>query len=179
MKRSLALALLASLGLLPGCSREAPQSAAREPVRVENLQLGIAIADLPEAFDVVSAAAETIELIADGPAGAGRVVIDAGPVQSRGINLIEATKERRTWFESQPGAIYHGNRELGTPIGTAFTARATYSTDSGEIEETWVCAVHPGENRLLTVTYTYPTGETESRIEQLLALLGEIERLGV
>jgi hypothetical protein len=178
MKRSFALALLASLSLLPGCSREAQQSPAREPVRVENPQLGIAIADLPDAFDVVTAAAETIELVAEGPAGAGRAVIDAGPVQSGGINLIEATKERKAWFESQPGAIYHGNRELGTPIGTAFTARATYSTDSGEIEETWVCAVHPGENRLLTIAYTYPTGETETRIEQLLALLGEIEGIG-
>lgn len=175
MKRPSALALLVSFFLLPGCSREAPQPAAREPVRVENPQLGIAIADLPDAFDVVSAAGETIELVADGPAGAGRAVIDVGPVQSGGINLIETTKERRAWFESQPGAIYHGNRELGTPIGTAFTARATYSTDSGEVEETWVCAVHPGENRLLTITYTYPTGETEARIEQLLALLGEIE----
>ena len=77
-----------------------------------------------------------------------------------------------------PGATYHGNRELGAPIGTAFTARGTYPTNGGTVEETWVYAIHPTANRLLTIQFTYPTGETGIRIEQLLELLGEIEAAG-
>jgi hypothetical protein len=178
MNRSSALLFLFGITLLPGCTGETSPPSTRESVRVENPQLGIAVAALPDAFEVVTADGETIELVANGPGGTGRAVIAAGPVEQGGINLVEATKERKAWFESKAGAIYHGQRELGTPIGTAFTARATYPMDDSEIEETWVGAVHPGENRLLTITYTYPTGETQTRIEQLLTLLGEIEPIG-
>jgi hypothetical protein len=165
------LALLLALILTAACGKEAQP----EPVRVENQPLGIAIASLPEEFEVVSTDGETIELSAAGPNGPGRAVIAAGPYQTTGINLVDATKERKAWFESTPGATYYGNRELGTPIGTAFTARGIYPTEGGEVEETWVYAIHPTANRVLTITFTYPTGESEDRVQQLMALLGEIE----
>jgi len=168
------LVLLLTIALA-GCGGAEPPPA---DVRVENPTLGVAIAALPDGFEVEGAEGETIELVAPGANGEGRAVISAGPVESSGINLVEQTRERRAWFESTPGATYHGNRELGTPIGTAYTARGTYPTPDGDLEETWVYAIHPAENRLLTVQFTYPTGETEARIGQLMALLGEIEAAG-
>ncbi|MDH3254421.1 MAG: hypothetical protein OEM62_05455 [Acidobacteriota bacterium] len=146
-----------------------------EPERVENATLGVAIAALPDDFEVVSADGDTIELTAPGPDGAGTAVIAAGPEESSGVNLVEATKSRKAWYESTPGTTYFGNRELGTPIGTAFTARGSYPTATGVVEETRVFALHPGANRLLTITFTYPTGESDKRVQQLMALLGEIE----
>lgn len=174
MHKTVSLALPALLILSIACSRSVPPA----PVRIENAVLGVAIAALPEGFELVSAEDETIELTVPGPAGPGRAVIAAGPLETSGINLVDATKERREWFESTAGATYFGNRELGTPIGTAFTARGTYPTADGEVEETWVYAIHPAANRLLTITFTYPTGESEERVGQLLALLGEIEAAG-
>lgn len=171
----LPLMLAASMMLPVACGKEAPP----EAVRVENPVLGIAIASLPEDFEVAGTEGETIELTAAGLNGTGTAVISAGPLTSSNINLVDVTKERKAWFESTPGAVYFGNRELGTPIGTAFTARGTYPTDDGDVEETWVYAIHPGEYRLMTIRFTYPTGESKERVEQLMALLGEIEASGV
>jgi len=156
---------------------QAEEAAVAEPVRVENQELGVAIAALPEPFSVITATGPTIELEAPGEAGSGTVIIAAGPEEVFGINLIEAVKERKALFESAPDGQYFGNRELGTPHGTAFTARGAYSGEAGPVEETWVYSIHPSANRLLTMTYTYPTGESEVRINQLLLLLGEIEGL--
>jgi hypothetical protein len=103
------------------------------------------------------------------------VVIAAGPEDDFGINLVEEVKARKSAFESAPGGEYFGNRELGTPIGTAFTARGAYQTGDSKVEETWVFAIHPQGNRLLTVTYTYPTGQSQERVQQLMELLAEIE----
>lgn len=148
-----------------------------EPVRAENAELGIAIAAVPEVFSVVTASGPTIELATPGETGTGRALITAGPTEGFGINLINAVKERKAWFESTEGGEYFGNRELGTPNGTAFTARGAYDGESGRVEETWVYTVHPMANRLLTLTYTYPVGQSQERVQHLLELLGEIEGL--
>ena len=153
-----------------------PQPAVGE--RLENPSLGLAIASLPEPFEAAGSDGGGWVFTAPGPAGDGRLVVTLGPVQTRGVNLVEAVKKRRTWFEETEGAQYFGNRELAGPIGTIFTARGTYPAGDGVVEETTAYAVHPDENRLLTVTYTYPTGESGTRVEQLLAFLGEIEGLG-
>jgi hypothetical protein len=79
-----------------------------------------------------------------------------------------------------PGGSYLGNRELVTPIGAAFTARARYQADGREVEETKVFAVHPAGDRLLIVSYVYPAGgDSQERVQQLLLLLGEIEGLSL
>jgi hypothetical protein len=171
--RRLAVALVALALVSTACSREAPAP----PQRVENAGLGITVAAVPDTFELAAADGETIELVAPEPGGEGRLVIAAGPVLDRGINLVEAVQEVRQWYESTSGATYLGNRELGTPIGTAFTARGTYQRDGEEVEETKVFAIHPLANRLLTVTFTYPPGHSEARVQQLMALLGEIEGL--
>ena len=176
MKTKTALLILLGVAAVSACARK-PAVEVAEPVRVENADLGIAIAALPEAFSIVRASGSTIELEAGGEAGTGNVVITAGPEETFGINLVEAVKERKALFESAPDGQYFGNRELGTPNGTAFTARGGYTSDTGPVEETWIYSIHPGANRLLTITYTYPQGESEERVNQLLLLLGEIEKL--
>lgn len=173
MKTRTALVLTLAATLL-NCAR-APEPEAPEPEKIVNRDLGIAIAALPEPFTVVTASGPTIELEAASEAGAGTLVIAAGEEERFGINLVNAVKERKALFEAAPDGQYFGNRELGTPTGTAFTARGGYTGEGGPVEETWVYAIHPSANRLLTITYTYPPGESETRVNQLLLLLGEIE----
>ncbi len=171
-----ALPLFALLALaLGGCPPPEPPPEPLAGPRVESPELGIALASVPPPFQVAVNDGETLELTAPGPGGDGRAVFRRGPVESGGINLIEAVKAKKAEFEATEGATYFGNRELGSPIGTAFTARASVPGPQGEVEETWIFAIHPGENRLLTLTYTYPPGESEERVQQLLALFGEVE----
>ncbi len=168
-----AIALITSLA----CSRPEPEAEPQPGPRLEHPGLGIALASLPVPFQVESAAGETLVLSAPGPGAPGRAVIAAGPLQRGGINLVEVVKEKRAWFEAAAEGTYFGNRELMSPIGTAFSARGTYRGAEGTVEETWLFAVHPGANRVLTIQFTYPTGESEERVQQAMALLGEIEAL--
>jgi hypothetical protein len=167
------LAPVAILLLVAGCARPASTpSAAAE--RIESVGMGLAIAALPEPFEVAVNDGERLELTAP----EARLSITIGPEQRAGINLIDEIEARKAWFEQAQGGGYFGNRELMTPIGTAFTARGTYVGANGEVEETWVYGVHPSANRLLTLTYTYPTGQSQDRVQELVAVLGEIEGIG-
>ena len=96
---------------LSGCQQAAPPA----PERVENPEIGIAVAALPEAFTVAQATGEIIKLQAPGEVGPGTATIAVGEISDYGINLVEKVKARREWFESQEGGRYLGNRELGTP----------------------------------------------------------------
>jgi hypothetical protein len=169
-------AILALLGLgLAGCKTEATAPpAARE--RLENTELGLAIAAVPAAFEVADNLGESLRLTAPGLDGAV-VEITVGPLQLGGINLVDVVKERREAFEAD--GLYFGNRELMTPNGPAFTARGQMSGPDGPVEETSVYSLHPdGSDRLLTVTYRYPGGgDSQARVGELLELLGEIEPL--
>ena len=60
-------------------------------------------------------------------------------------------------------------------LGTAFSTRGRYPGDDGkEIEELRLFAIHPDGDRLLSVTYRYPTdsGATKDRINEAMAALG-------
>lgn len=173
MKKARALSI-ATLAVLIGCA-QTPEPVAEVPTRVENAELGIVIAALPSAFKVVTDSGPTIELESGGVNGPGRATIAAGQDERFGINLIEAVKARKAEFESAAGGEYFGNRELGSPIGTAFTARGAYDRDGSRVEELWIYAIHPTANRVLTITYQYPPGASEERAQHLLELLGEIE----
>ena len=172
---STCLAVLATAVLLGACffSVTPPEPAFGE--RVESPGLGIALARLPSAFQVAVNSPDEFVLTSPGVAGDGRAVFGLGPVSEAGINLIEAVKAKKAEFEA--GGTYFGNRELGTPIGTAFTARGAWPREGGDIEEIWVFAIHPGENRLLTLAYSYPAGESQTRVGELTDLLGEVEAL--
>ena len=172
-----AATLLATAALLPlfACGEPAPPPAP-EAERVENPALGLAIAALPEPFEVVNASGDTIELTAPGANGPGTAVLSVGEPSNSGINLVEATKARQAAFEIADGGKFFGTRSLGGALGNVFTARGSLLQDGVEVEQTWAFALHPTDkNRMLTITYSYPTGESQERVNQFLYLLGEIE----
>lgn len=166
------------LGLLgAACAERAEETPAAAVRRVESPALGIAIADLPADFEVADDAGETLRLDATHPTG-GSVEVTVGEPEN-GLNLQAEVVRRGDAFRAMPGGEYNGSRELGTPFGPAYYSRGSYDTaDGGREEQTWIYALHPsGESRLLTLAYSYPAGEGQSRVNELLGLLGEIEAL--
>ena len=173
--RKLAFALLAlPLLVLSGCGSQGTAPAA--PERIESPDLGLAIAALPAALQVVENAGETLRLTAPDVDGSS-VEITVGPLQMGGINLVEVVKERKAAIEAE--GLYFGNRELMTPSGPAYTTRGQLTGPDGPVEVTAVFSLHPdGSDRLMTVTYEYPGGgDSQARVGELLELLGEIETL--
>lgn len=160
-----------------GCAAKEQEVAAPTLERVESPSLGIAISALPSDFEVSSSEGQTIELTASGEVVDGTLLIEATEELAGGINLVAAAEGMKDWFEQQPDGQYFGNLELGTPTGPAFTARGSYSTDSGEVEELRLFALHPSANRMIRMTFSYPPGEGKIRMQQLVAVLGEIEGL--
>ncbi len=183
MTRFLRIVPLVALALLAACAPggdEAPPTEAATPQRVESPSLGIALASVPAPFELVTHQGSDLELTAPSKAGTqGHLAFATGPITNAGINLIEEVKARKEAFEAAPEGVYHGNVELGSPIGTAFTSRGSYVDESGErVEEAWIYALHPVNNQVLNLVFTYPPGEWQERVQQLLAVLGEVEGLG-
>lgn len=169
--------LLASVLTGSGCAADKQELAAPTLRRLENPSLGIAIAALPADFEVASDQGQIIELRSIGEGSTGTLLIEATEELGGGINLVAAAEGMKEWFEQQPNGQYFGNLELGTPTGPAFTARGSYSGEAGEVEELRVFALHPTANRMLRMTYQYPPGEGKIRMQQLVAVLGEVEAL--
>ena len=160
-----------------GTACRAPEPTPTGPARVENPDLGIAIAALPEPFEVVANQGAELRLTAPGANGDGSLKIEVGPDESAAINLPAEAKATQEQFESMPNGEYFGNLEMVAPIGSAFTARGAYDGDDGRVGEIRVFALHPTQSRLLTLSFVYPEGEGKERMQQLATLLGEIEGL--
>jgi len=169
--------LLSSVLAWSGCAPKEEEAATPLPERVENTALNIVIAALPADFEVTSDQGQIIELRSIGDGSTGTLLIEATEELSGGINLVAAAEGMKDWFEQQPNGQYFGNLELGTPTGPAFTARGSYIGEAGEVEELRVFSLHPTANRMLRMTYRYPPGEGKIRMQQLVAVLGEIEAL--
>lgn len=165
-----------TLSLSLACA-QSPEPEQLASTRAENADLGLALAAIPEPFEVIINEGASLELSADGPTGPGRVVCGLGPETTAGINLVAEAEGSRAWFEEQVEGQYFGNLELVTHLGAAFTARGSYRDATGQIEELRVFMLHPSVNRLLTVIFRYPPGEGKNRMQQLAELLGEIEAL--
>lgn len=172
-------ALTLVLTLAAGCSRAPEATSEDAPERVENAELGIAIADLPENFRVVGVASSKIELeLIDGE---GRMEIAAGEPETA-INLVAAVDEHRNSILARPGGDYKGGRELKVMQlpGAAFYSRGRFEDENGRLtEETVVFLIHPWQDRQLRVTYTYPAGDdSAARLEeQLFPVVEELEGL--
>lgn len=176
LPRHTAVLFAGSMALLSAACQK-PEPAPAAPERVENPDLGIAIAALPSAFEVVVNQGSDLRLTAPGLNGAGSVAIGVGPAGSTAINLPAEAKASQQYFESMGNGQYFGNLELVAPFGSAFTARGAYDREDGRVEEIRVFALHPIQSRLLTVSFVYPEGEGKERMQQLAELLGEIEGL--
>lgn len=169
----LTTALLASTLALPACGAHSGTPEPPPATRVEAPGIGIAIADLPKGLTVQKNDSEGLVLAPEGASGS--MVIRAGR-REEGTNLVQAVKDHQASIEARPGAKYLGVRELVTPLGSAYWSRGRYDHDGGRVEETRIVTLHPSGDRLLTLTYVYPAGgDSSARIQQLLAVVAEIE----
>lgn len=153
--------------------------------RVENAENGVALAEVPGFFTLVSNDANGIELHPADAAVAGTLRVLAGPVEIGGINLVAATQAHKDEILARgETAEYKGQRELlgGDALtSAAFYSRGQYDGDDGQRqEETVVFLVHPWGDRTLQLSYVYPAGDDSgARIQdQLLVVLGEVEPFG-
>ena len=178
----LGLAALLVLGLT-ACQppqESQPETAAEEPTgeRVENATVGIALGALPAFFELTSND-DTIELAPAAAEDPARLTVKAGPAEVGGINLVAAVEEHKADLAARPDGVFKGQRELSTPLGTAFYSRGQYTGETGTEEETVIFLVHPWQDRNLQLVYRYPAGEdSAARIqEQLFAVLEQLEVL--
>lgn len=160
-----------------GCQKdEAPPP---PPVRVENAQLGVAIAALSADFVVASTDGATIELLPAGEGATGSVSLVAGEPEVGGINLVAAVQQHKAEILERPDGDYKGQAEYVSPLGTTFASRGRYTADGGTVEERVVYMVHPTGDRTLQVIYRYPAAEdTQARLDALMnGVVGELEAL--
>jgi hypothetical protein len=144
--------------------------------RVENAELGLAFASLPPGFSVATNEGATLELRGGTEKGVGTLTVSVGAPETN-INLVATVQEQRGSFEALPGGKYFGFREIVTPWATAYTTRGRFTgSDGEEVEEVRLFTLHPNGGRRMSWVYRYAAGgDTQQRMEQLLALLGEVE----
>ena len=177
----LRLALVCALFL--SC-KQSPAPVPEEPVirRIENENLGIAIADMPEGFEVDTNDGSRLDLRRGEGLPPGKSWIEIGPVAQAGINVVEVVNGQRELFEALPGGTFSGSRELGTPDGNAaYYSRGQFDDEGGvRTEEFRITTIHPLGNRLLHIFYRYPVGDDSAdRLNDLLFLMGEVEAIGI
>ena len=167
------------VSIFSACQKPAEEAAPTVVERVENTELGLAIAALTPFFKVASNDGASIELIPSAADGTGRLEIVAGEPETGGINLVAAVEDHKARVLERPNGDYKGQREMISPMGTTFYSRGRYQGDEGEIEETIVFTIHPWGDRQLHLVYRYPAGEdTKERLQdQLFDVLGELEAL--
>lgn len=173
----LALTLVA---LTAGCGGAAPPTEPAPLQRVENASLGLALASIPEGFrlEANSEGEEPrIVLVRKPELPPGTAVVEVGPEQIAGVNLVAAVNEQKAYIESLPEGNFQGQTELMGPTGTAYLTRGRYRDEAGaEVEQMRAFTLHPAANRRIVVTYTYTlSGDTKDRGQQMMELLGEIE----
>ena len=168
--------------LVSGCAdSDSTEPVAAAPERIENPELGVAIADLPSGFDLVTNSGATLELVREPGFPPGRAWVEVGPPVEGAINLIEIISDERQAFEALPGGSFAGNGELVLPDGRpAYYSRGRFEDEGALVEEFRVRSIHSVEpDRVLLVFYRYPAGEDSAqRLEDVLYLVGEIEGLG-
>lgn len=181
----LSLALIPCLVLLacgPGEEEPAREEAAPGP-RVENPELGLALAQLPAGFEVEVNEGSTLVLARSAEDDPAQLTFELGPLQTAGVNLVDRVWEEKGRVEALPEGQYRGQNELGgVPIGTTFTSRGRFRNEAGErVEEYRALAIHPGQNRVLVLDYEYPVpepGEDSNRLEELMLVLEQVEPAG-
>jgi hypothetical protein len=174
LHRALPLLLTASLAM--ACSEEPP---AAPGGRVENGELGLALAELPAGCSVQRNEGRELVLACGSRRGTtGEVLFQVG-AEPGGVDLPALARGQKEAFEAMPEGKFFGNRELVTPSGPAYTARGRYLEDGKALEEIRILALHPATQKLLVVRSRYPEGdETAKRMEQILAIVGEVEAAG-
>lgn len=164
----------------PGEEAALPEAAPAE--RVENGALGIAIARVPQGFEVTRNEGEELILERTDEDDPARLSFELGTLQAAGVNLVARVWEEKERIEALPDGEYRGQNELGgVPLGTTYTSRGRFRGDEGEmIEEYRALLVHPNQNRLLVLDYEYPVppageAQDQNRLEELMLVLEQVE----
>ena len=179
------LATLLTLGLVAcqGPSSEPTPEEKPAPTlpRIESPDLGIAIGALPAVWTVETNQGSELRLAhhdADGTAD-GELWFEVRKPAIGGVNLVDMIKEAQASYESMPQGSFHGQVELGTQFGTAFSVRGRFEQDGQLMEERQIFSVHPDDrDKALVMVYRYPAGEdSRPRTEEMLNLFTELESL--
>lgn len=172
MDRSLAPTLVVALALASAAACDRSTEPEEPPAAVVNEALSLSLSAVPQPFQVAVNEGETLELVtAD---GSGRVEFRVGPA-GQYPNLKEVAEEYGRAFEERPAGEYHGSLELATPWGPAYYSRGSWQAEGARREETRIFALHPeASDRLLEVSYLYPAGEGQQRIQELFAVVAEV-----
>ncbi len=171
---SLAAAGILLVACQPSNSSAPEQDAPATSERAESPQLGLALANVPEGFQVVEENELRLQRTDD---QTGEVWIEVGPVVES-INLVQEVRNWEKRFDEMPGGDFKGQMELGTQFGSAYSVRGRYLEGDLEVEQFRLMSLHPNEYRLLSLIYTYPAGEDSTmRSNQVMEVFGELEGL--
>ena len=142
---------------------------------VENLDLGIALAAVPEGLNTTVNEGRNLELRPTGEGAEGLVWFVVSP-DLHAVNLVAAVADHKAGIESLPDGEYKGSQELQGDFGVAFYSRGRFTEAEATVEETVLFLIHPTANRQLEIHYRYPAADdSAARVEQLISVLAELE----
>ena len=156
------------------CS-EAPPPPPPPDTSVENIDLGIKLASVPEGLATTVNEGSNLELRPTGEGVDGIVWFFVGPDQ-HAVNLVAAVHDHQAHIEGLPDGEYMGAQELSGDFGAAFYSRGRFSDGDATVEETVMFLIHPSAYRLLEIHYRYPAADdSAARVEQLIEVLAELK----
>ena len=143
---------------------------------VENVDLGIKLASMPEGMETTVNEGGSLELRPTGEGVDGLVWFVASP-DLHAVNLVAAVADHQAQIESLADGEYKGSQELQGDFGVAFYSRGRFSEAEATVEETVLFLIHPTANRQLEIHYRYPAADdSAARVEQLIGVLAEVEQ---
>jgi hypothetical protein len=142
---------------------------------VENVDLGIALASVPEGLETAVNEGSSLELRPAAEGVEGLVWFVVSP-DLHAVNLVAAVQSHQTEIESLPDGEYKGSQELKGDFGVAFYSRGRFVETEATVEETVLFLIHPASSRQLEIHYRYPAADdSAARVEQLIEVLAELE----
>jgi hypothetical protein len=142
---------------------------------VENIELGIKLAAVPEGLETSFNQGRNLELRPTAEGAEGVMSFFVGPEQ-QAINLVAAVQDHQAKTEALPNGEYMGAQELSGDAGVVFYSRGRFSDQETAVEETVLFLIHPSAYQLLEVRYRYPAADdSAARVEQLIEVLAELE----
>jgi hypothetical protein len=156
------------------CAKEPPPLPPPD-TSVENVDLGIRLAAVPEGLETTVNEGRSLELRPNGEGVDGLVWFVVSP-DLHAVNLVAAVADHQAEIEGLPDGEYMGSQELQGDIGVAFYSRGRFTEGDATFEETVLFLIHPTANRQLEIHYRYPAGDdSAARVEQLIAVLAELQ----
>jgi hypothetical protein len=156
------------------CTEPPPPS---QPIdtSVDNAELGIRLAAVPEGLAVTINQGTKLELHPTDEGVEGVMSFNVGPEQ-HAINLVAAVQDHQAKIEALPGGEYQGAQELSGDAGVVYYSRGRFSEGEATVEETVLFLIHPSDYRLLEIHYRYPAADdSAARVGQLIEVLSELE----